>query len=131
MFSVVLGAFVDACKHSGWHLVTIEGDSFIYNAILAPLCDGNILVTCGSVPHFTNLTLTFNDDKNLFEMWWSNLVSIINMHLIFELYIIQYFVFKLVLVHASNYLFWCEQKHDNRDFITCQLKIVSSTCKCC
>jgi hypothetical protein len=36
-------------------MVALEGDIAIFNAILAPMCDGNFLATCGSVPHITNL----------------------------------------------------------------------------
>jgi hypothetical protein len=36
-------------------MVALEGDIAIFNAILAPMCDGNFLATCGNVPHITNL----------------------------------------------------------------------------
>lgn len=48
-------ASIHACNRNGCHLVTLEGGTTIFNAILAPMCDGNSLVTCESVPHITNL----------------------------------------------------------------------------
>ena len=40
------GASLHACNHSSHHLVTLEGDIAIFDAILAPMCSGNFLVTC-------------------------------------------------------------------------------------
>lgn len=59
--------FFHACKCTNRHLVIIKGDLPILDAILAPLYNVTPLVTCGNVPHITNLDLV---------RWWSNLVSI-------------------------------------------------------
>lgn len=55
VFIVVSRGFNDIIKHSNRHLVRSEGDSTIFEAVLASLSDVNPLVTCGSVPHSTNL----------------------------------------------------------------------------
>ena len=49
------GGFNDVFNCSNCHLVKIEGNSTIFEVVLAPLRDVNPLVTRGSVPHSTNL----------------------------------------------------------------------------
>ena len=40
---------------SGYHLVALEGNTAIFDAILSPLCVVTPLLTCGIVPHTTLL----------------------------------------------------------------------------
>lgn len=42
-------------KHSQRHLLAMKEDFAIFDTILAPLCKANLLVTCASVPHITNI----------------------------------------------------------------------------
>ena len=58
-------ACIYACNHNGHHLVTFESDIDIFDAILAPMCGGNFLVTCESVTHTTNLA---DDDEPIWKV---------------------------------------------------------------
>jgi hypothetical protein len=50
------GASIHACNFSGCHLVALAGDVAIFNVYWLL----SAVVTCGSVPHTTNIA---NDDK--------------------------------------------------------------------
>ena len=58
-------ASIHACNHSGHHLVSLEGGTALFDAILAPMCSGNCLVTCGSMPHTINLA---NDNQFVWKI---------------------------------------------------------------
>ena len=51
-----LGASIHACKLSGRHLVALEGDANIFEAIIASLCEANPPMMCGRVPKTTSLS---------------------------------------------------------------------------
>lgn len=59
------GVFIHACQRSNCHLVALEGDTAIIDAILSPLCTKTPLLTCGIVPHATSLT---NEDEHVHKV---------------------------------------------------------------
>ena len=71
------GAFIHACNHSGCHLVTLQGDVATFNVILAPKYGGNSLVTCGSVPHTTNLAYDDKPIRNVAKHYCISSMSIV------------------------------------------------------
>lgn len=75
------GASSHACKHSGGNIFAKEGDFVKFEAIMAPLCDVNSLVTCGSVPHSTNVI----DNTDLLGRWQSNLVLVSKLRIAFSI----------------------------------------------
>lgn len=98
---VVSREFNTCIKHRGCHFDALEGDAVIFEAILAPLCGGNSLVTCGSVPQTTNLA----DDDKLIQKVENVRASTSKFAIaLVKLPIFQYFVFIFLLVYASNYL---------------------------
>lgn len=67
-----LGASIHACKLSGQHLVALEGDPDIFEAIIAPLCEANPLMTCGSVPKTTSSLMRMH----MFGRWQNDHASV-------------------------------------------------------
>lgn len=64
-FLLCSSATIHACKQIGCHIVTLEGNSAIFNVILSPLDVEIPLLTCGSVLHTISLV---DEDKPIWKV---------------------------------------------------------------
>ena len=98
---VVTKCSIHACKQSSCHIVALEGDTTILDAILSPLCAETPLLTCESVPHITSLV---DEDEHVSKVAKHSRISKHACHLISKFSTIAYgynFKYLIILFHVN------------------------------